>query len=187
MPEIVEKNEDINVLPTTRVIVVRANPENPHRQEFLVLMRSKDSFYEFPGGKTVDSDQEYLYYSKSGKKIELNEQALIRELKEETGMTTNQKSLVFLGHSNRPYKGTFHFKSGKKGYLVASTNWYVLKINSSQQIRLSKEHSGYEWWATEKLNAFTFSKLEALNINSDISRIKKKVRKRMKKSIFLSN
>lgn len=98
------------------------------QEKFLILQRNKnDNFlplvWEFPGGGV--------------EKTETIEAALIREIKEETGIDISQRNLNFLGVSEE-----FTTQGKAERYLQLN---YLIDVFQLPQVTLSSEHTAYDW------------------------------------------
>jgi len=98
-----------------------------HNGKYLVLKRAPQSkhwplHWDFPGGKLDPG--------------ETNEQALVREVKEETGMDVQSFT----------YVDTFVIIDGK-----TYTQAVFIVVPKTLDVRLSRDHSAYEWMTKEEL------------------------------------
>lgn len=95
--------------------------------EILILrranyMRKYKSLWGFPGGSVSDSDKD-------------SKEAAIRELKEETGI-----ELTFNETNNCEKFDSITNNDG------SVSDYYIVKLESKPEVKLSKEHSKYEWF-----------------------------------------
>ena len=95
--------------------------------EILILrranyMRKYKSLWGFPGGSVSDSDKD-------------PKEAAIRELKEETGI-----ELTFNETNNCEKFDSITNNDG------SVSDYYIAKLESKPEVKLSKEHSKYEWF-----------------------------------------
>lgn len=101
------------------IIVYYSNQDN---KEYL-LLHYPSGHWEFPKGKLEEG--------------ETQEQAAIRELKEETGLEVSLKPDF---HETITY-----FFKGFDGQPIAKTVYFFIGEVMSKQITLSHEHQGYAW------------------------------------------
>ncbi len=100
---------------------------NPEKDAVLILrranyMRKFKGMYGFPGGSVDEKDKDA-------------KQAAIRELKEETGieLTWNEE------HNCKKFD-TIQNEDG------SISEYYITTLESKVDVKLSKEHAGYEWF-----------------------------------------
>lgn len=89
--------------------------------------------WEFPGGK-----------------VEFNENlenALIREIKEETGieLSFNEKNSI------KSFGKQEHLGGPNDDIVVSDTEYFIIELETKPEIKLSREHSRYKWFDKESI------------------------------------
>jgi 8-oxo-dGTP pyrophosphatase MutT (NUDIX family) len=107
--------------------------KNNNRYEFLLLKHIK-GFWTFPGGKQDDSDGTI-------------EDALVRELKEEIGLTVDKSLFKDSSYINTfIYDDTRPNRAGKKGV----TRFYLLEIMNNAELSSWDKIVEHGWFSREK-------------------------------------
>ena len=112
---------------------------NKDTDEILLLKRSNyvDLFkgkWGFVGGSVNESDK-------------TTKDALIREIKEETGITLSfneEYSMKYFGKQE-------HLGPGNDDKVVSYTEYFIIEMESKPEIKLSKEHTEYKWFDKEMI------------------------------------
>jgi len=108
-------------------IVFRKTPKGP---EFLVLYH-RGGYWNFPKGKIENEERSF--------------ETAIRELKEETGISRNEIKIIPNFKTSEKY--AFWKNEGNKNSRVFKIVIFYLAETQKSEIRLSKEHGGYAWFA----------------------------------------
>lgn len=118
---------------------------DPARKSFLIMKKQKDWIgWQFMQGGIEQGETE--------------EQALFREIEEETGITDAEIIRKL------PYKKDYWFTRGQKKIHKFLT-FFLVKSEQSNNIRLSVEHSDYKWTDAEKaIKEIKFNKAIFRNI-----------------------
>lgn len=93
--------------------------------------------YGFVGGSIENKD-------KSSK------DAIIREIKEETGIELTFNEI----HNMKAVDKEKHKK--EDGTICSDTEYWIVKLESTPEVKISREHSRYKWIGAEDLNEHNF-------------------------------
>jgi 8-oxo-dGTP pyrophosphatase MutT (NUDIX family) len=108
-------------------MVYKKTPKGP---EFLVLYH-RGGYWNFPKGKIENEERSF--------------QTAVRELKEETGIGRNEIRII--PNFKTAEKFAFWKNEGNKNSRVFKTVIFYLAETRKSEIKLSKEHGGYAWFA----------------------------------------
>ncbi len=118
------------------IILVR---EHNNRYDYL-LLHYPHGHWDLPKGKIEASESK--------------EQAALRELKEETGLTTEIMPNFCV---------SYHYFFKQDGDLIKKTVYFFIGKTSSDTVTLSSEHIGYAWLPFDKaLEQLTFDNTKAV-------------------------
>lgn len=193
-----EKGKSKEVLSTVRNIRIRKNPKT-EKYEVLLLKR-RNNLYEFPGGKSFDSVQEFEKFKKleNPAKYKVIEESALRETEEEIGQNVSKEVLYFLGkhtHNFDRERGNFKFKDFDKTEFDKRDITYLVSFQEDPyaEIDLSNsddDHTEFEWMPLEDLEEimidetaqeeFFHGKNKEFNRNSDITKLAKSVVQRVR-------
>jgi 8-oxo-dGTP pyrophosphatase MutT (NUDIX family) len=104
--------------------------KTPKELEFLVLYH-RGGYWNFPKGKIENEERSF--------------QTAVRELKEETGISRNE--ITIIPNFKTAEKFAFWKNEGEKNSRVFKIVIFYLAETQKSEIRLSKEHGGYAWFA----------------------------------------
>lgn len=95
-------------------------------------MKTFKSCWGFVGGSVEEKDKD-------------NKAAIIREVKEETGLelTFNEQ------HNMKVYDKQEHER--EDGSIGSDTEYWLIKLETTPNIKISREHSKYEWVGPEEI------------------------------------
>jgi len=106
----------------------------------ILILRRANYMKQFPGawgfvGGSID------------KKDNSSKDAIIREIKEETGieLTDNEIKNMFLIETHQ------HLGGNNDEKIVSDTEYWLVKLDSNPEIKISREHSKYEWINEEEI------------------------------------
>ena len=83
------------------------------------------------------------------KKDKNNKEAIIREIKEETGI-----ELTF--NEQQKMKAVDKQEHENNGSVVSDTEYWLIKLESNPDVKISREHSKYEWIDADTFKNKTF-------------------------------
>ena len=111
------------------IVVYRLDCSQDPCKRLYILLHYQAGHWDFPKGQI--------------EKGETKEQAALRELEEETGLTADIVS---------GFQDTFvyWFRGYKKGELTHKTVYFFVGKTDQKKVTLSDEHIGYEWLAYEQ-------------------------------------
>jgi len=106
----------------------------------ILLLRRSNYMKKFPScwgfvGGSVDKNDKN------------NKEAIIREIEEETGieLTFNEK------HHMKNVDKQDH--ENNEGTIISDTEYWLIKLESNPDVKISREHSKYEWVGPDELKA----------------------------------
>jgi len=129
------------------------------------IIESKDDVKHYVDGILVDKDTNEILllqragYIKSfggqwgfvGGSIDKNDKspkdALIREIKEETGIILSFKE----EHSIKFVETHEHLGGPNDERVVSDTQYFIVKLDTKPEVKLSREHSRYKWFDKESI------------------------------------
>lgn len=118
-----------------------------HKDGEVLILNDPEFGLDLPGGKIQEGELDF-------------EEALRREVKEETGLEIEIGEPFFRGYFEFPHDSK-HRNAGKKIFVVFYKARYV-----SGELVLSEEHDGYKWVDKNTYKTLTSSKRTQLNIEA---------------------